>query len=113
MGMRITTQNSSRNRTREESTVSDDRITTHNSSRNCPREESTVSEDRINTHNSSRNRTREERTVSDERINILVPACAALKKKAQSPRTTAAEHKTPNTSDILKWDTQVHISIAQ
>ena len=84
----------------DESILMGMRITTHNSSRNRTREESTVSNDRINTHNSSRNRTREESTVSDERINILVPACAALKKKAQSPRTIAAEHKTPNTQHV-------------
>ncbi len=93
----------------DESILMGMRITTYNSTRNRAKEESTVSDDRINTHNSTRNRTREESTVSDERINILVPACAELKKKAQSPRTTAAEHKLPNTSDILKGDTQVHM----
>ena len=87
MGMGGHTHNSSRNRTREESTASNKRITIH-------------------THNSRKNRTREESTASDKRVTILVPACTALKKKAQSPTTTAAEHNTPNTSDILKWDTQ-------
>ncbi len=89
MGMQIY-NNSGRSSTTEESSVSHNRIAT-NYGRSSPKEESLVSDDKITT-SSSMSSTRKESTQTGTHFDSIIKY-------------------TPNKSDILKWDTSVHISI--
>ncbi len=88
-GMQIN-NNFGRSSTKEESSVSHDRIAT-NYGRSSTEEESLVSDDKITT-SSSMSSTRKESTQTGTHIDSIIKY-------------------TSKKSDILKWDTSVHISI--
>ena len=83
----------------------------NNSGRSCTKEESSVSHDRIAT-NYGRSSTKEESLVSDDKITTSSSMSSTRKESTQTGTHFDSIIKyTPNKSDILKWDTSVHISI--
>jgi hypothetical protein len=83
----------------------------NNSGRSSTKKESSVSHDRIAT-NYGRSSTKEESLVSDDKITTSSSMSSTRKKSTQTGTHFDSIIKyTPNKSDILKWDTSVHISI--